>query len=359
MNAGYIFARHFRRFFSTPRHRYLSFSAFLLALMIVATAQGGREPGSALPGPISSAGETGGIVVLRAQGAKMIKIPSGDFVMGSPESEMATATKICENDAHVPDWCKLEFRRDSILFGEGTDLDDFTSREFEQHKVTLSAYWIDRTEVTVEDYKRCVQIGPCSMPPFSQGAARFDKPDLPVTYVSWNDATQYCKWRGGRLPTEAEWERAARGLTGRRFPWGNQWNRSLANHGQIRATVPPRELMAHLRRQRILVEEYDDGDGFAEVAPVGSFVSGRTADGLDDMAGNVAEWVSDWYESRYNKEAVTNPKGPTSGQVKVIRGGSYLQQGSSLRNAARAVALPGTKDSWIGFRCVSEKEPAQ
>src|SRR5438552_1920048 len=201
------------------------------------------------------------IVALRAAGPSQILIRAGTFTMGSTAQEIEFAIDLCKKDWHGTDFCEKPF-----------------VNEVEAHEVTLSAYYIDRTEVTVAAYRRCVELGRCIAPPFAAGGQRFDRTDYPVTLVTWNEANDFCRFDGGRLPTEAEWERAARGTTGRRFPWGNVYNKDICNHG-----VP---LLA-------LQDVTDDSDGFAELAPVGSFPLGRTPDGIDDLAGNVEEWVED------------------------------------------------------------------
>lgn len=322
--------------------------------------QGARLPskgGQALPSEPAASGTTGGIVVLRSPGPAMIEVAAGTFTMGAPLSESGEALRLCRGDANDPSWCELALLRDTAMLAETQGFDDLYARELEPHKVTLDAFWIDRLEVSVADYRRCADVGPCSALSYTS-AKRFDKPELPVTLVTWDEARTYCRWKGGRLPTEAEWERAARGLSGRRFPWGNGWLRAASNHGALGATSTPSELRSLGRgSHRIAIFETDASDGFAELAPVGSFPGGQTPDGIEDLAGNVAEWVEDRYNSRFGPSAVTNPTGPATGQLRVVRGGSYLSDASTLRATTRDVALPGERQTWIGFRCASNRAP--
>jgi formylglycine-generating enzyme len=205
------------------------------------------------------------------------------------------------------------------------------------HRVTLSTFEIDRTEVAVAHYRICSQVGRCNAPGFERGDARFDAPQLPVTHVMWTDAVDYCRFAGGRLPTEAEWEYAARGKAGRLFPWGNLYNPRLANHGAFAS------------------DETDDVDGFAALAPVGSFPNGKTPEGILDLAGNVSEWVADYYHDDergfgYGPEPTQNPQGPTTGTFRTARGGSYRDGAPWLRGSARQVLTIAAGPS-MGFRC--------
>jgi formylglycine-generating enzyme required for sulfatase activity len=154
--------------------------------------------------------------------------------------------------------------------------------------------------------------------------------------VTFEDAERYCKFVEARLPTEAEFERAARGVEARRYPWGNLYNAYVANHG------------------RFSLAPTDDRDGFEEAAPVGAFPQGRTPVGFLDLGGNVAEWVSDRYAIGYSEGDAIDPQGPTSppaGSERVLRGGSYTSAGPWLRGAARISAEPATRRPFIGFRC--------
>jgi formylglycine-generating enzyme required for sulfatase activity len=223
------------------------------------------------------------------------------------------------------------------------DLAAMLRAEGAAHPVTVSSFDLDRTEVTVGDYARCASAGVCAPADLSPDDPRFSRPDLPVTHVRWDDAVAYCAWAGSRLPSEAEWEYAARGVDGREFPWGNVYNGQLANHG---AWAPDRS---------------DGSDGYVGLAPVGSFPDGATPLGLLDMAGNAAEWVADVlaFDARgrpkgYDDAAVTNPKPQTSGGAfHVLRGGSYQDGAMWLRSAGRdATALP--RPPWVGFRCAAD-----
>lgn len=288
--------------------------AFVLAL-----------PGDVLANePARSSATTGGVVALRTPGPDQVLIRAGTFTMGSTEEEMARAMAACESQALGEDCKPVDF-----------------SQEWSPHPVYLSDYWIDRTEVTVAAYRRCVSTGRCVEPPFAAGGSRFDQPDLPVTLVTWNDAMTYCKWAGGRLPTEAEWERAARGLRRREYPWGDVYNRFLSNHGRPSILRP-----------------LDDADGFLELAPVGSYPDGRTPDGIADLAGNVEEWVLDWYAPEYPPAEQHDPRGPDQGDERVVRGGSYMsRRHTDLRGAARGRAFPTDYNAWRGFRCVRPAAP--
>jgi formylglycine-generating enzyme required for sulfatase activity len=272
-----------------------------------------------------------GIQLLGATPEGRVRVPGGTFVMGSSPQQLARALEACEREIQGV-YC----HDDSLL---ATLMNEQVA-----HPVTLSSFYMDRTEVTVSDYQRCVSAGACASPAFSPDDARFAHPDFPVTNVSWNDASTYCAWAGGHLPTEAEWEYAARGTQGREFPWGDVYNPHLANHGAL-ANDPT-----------------DATDGFVGLARVGSFPDGATPLGILDMAGNAAEWVADVYAMDprtmrplgYEDKPEVNPKPRvSSGGWHVIRGGSYDDAPLRLRAAARGVTTQ-LRTASVGFRCAAD-----
>ncbi|MRG90908.1 formylglycine-generating enzyme family protein [Polyangium spumosum] len=293
-----------------------------LALLVLAPSAGARGAPPRPEAPAAPAAEVntrGGIVTLQIPAPEALLLREGTFTMGSSPSEVAHAQSLCALEPMGRECPEQVF-----------------ADEYPPHEVYLSDVWIDRTEVTVARYRRCVAAGHCLEPPYASGAARFDRPELPVVMVTWNDAAAFCAWTGGRLPTEAEWERAARGTRGRRYPWGNLWNGSIVNHGKLSW------------------DELDPTDGFLELAPVSSFPDGRTPDGFADMAGNVEEWVADYYAPRYQEGSVMNPRGPTQGEERVLRGGGYVHGRPFLRAASRQHDLPSMRRPWRGFRCARD-----
>jgi eukaryotic-like serine/threonine-protein kinase len=201
---------------------------------------------------------------------------------------------------------------------------DADSDEMPQHKVTLDAFWIDRTEVTADQYAKCVAAGKCAAP----GCAGAGKGDHPVVCMTWQGAADYCAWAGRRLPTEAEWEKAARGTDGRIYPWGNEaLDRAKANYG----------------------------GNVGDATPVGAYPAGASPYGALDMAGNVWEWVNDWYRSDYYASSPgSNPQGPATGKDWVLRGGSWGYRDNDLRVANRSYdSNPTFQLDFVGFRCAA------
>ena len=228
--------------------------------------------------------------------------------------------------------------------GEFTMGSDSNSDEQPIHKVTLDAFWIDQTEVTNKMYSSCVEAGVCEEPTNAgsyshssyYGNAEFY--DYPVIYVDWNMAKTYCEWADRRLPTEAEWEKAARGENANVYPWGNTFDGSLVNFCDTNCSFS--------------YADKSSDDGFADVAPVGSYPNGASVYGALNMAGNVREWVNDWYSETYDSSSPSsNPEGPSSGQYRALRGGSWISGDDVVRSSVRYGNGPTDSDDDIGFRC--------
>lgn len=234
-----------------------------------------------------------------------------------------------------------------FLMGSNPEHDPyFYGTEGPLHRVFLDSFWIYRTEVTNVMYQECVQQGACSDLRFNSSSTRDDYygnhlyDDYPVVFVSWNDAATYCAWAGGRLPTEAEWEKAARGEDGRIFPWGDD---------------PPTGDQANYCDINCLENMRDPSrdDGFADTAPVGSYPNGSSPYSVLDMAGNVGEWAQDWFQaSYYSFSPSEDPSGPGSGTRRAIRGGSISDRVDGIRAVVRRNDVPSARESNLGFRCV-------
>jgi len=255
-----------------------------------------RRPAHRSPAKQAAVRSTPPAAITGQDGAPMVLVPAGEFTMGSDEGD-----------------------------------DD----EQPVHRVVLDGFYLDTFEVTNGRFAKFVAAIQ-SEPPW--GFADQETPvvdaERPVRWVNWLEATGYCLWAGKRLPTEAEWEKAARGPEGRVYPWGNE---------------PPTAAQA--------VFGLKEG-GAATVSPIGDHPQGRSPYGVQDLAGNLYEWVSDWYDDAFYATApLRNPRGPGAGSTKVQRGGSYINSPYRLRAAFRTKGDPTEHDPHVGFRCAQDGPP--
>ncbi|PIQ97515.1 MAG: hypothetical protein COV67_03865 [Nitrospinae bacterium CG11_big_fil_rev_8_21_14_0_20_56_8] len=237
----------------------------------------------------------------------MAFIPGGEYIMGSQKSLLElNPTDIFNTDRHT------------------------LGPEDPAHMVDLDPYYIDVYETTNEQYLEYVNVMKGRNPPYMDNAD-FNQPRQPVVGVTWSDARKYCEWRGKRLPTEAEWEKAARGKRPIAFPWGDEM---------------PEDTRAN----------FDEHLG--KTAPVGSFEAGKSDYGVYDLSGNVAEWVQDWhFPEYYLYSPKKNPAGPEKGQYKVIRGGNWRNNGEDIRLTYRNATVPSIRINTLGFRCAKSAAP--
>jgi len=240
--------------------------------------------------------------IIGKDGAPMVLIPKGKFMMGSSDEES-------------------------------------DSDENPKHTVDLDAFYIDQYEVTTGQYAKLLKKVKRKVPLFWDQVDLTQHKDLPVVGINWHDADGYCRWFGKRLPTEAEWEKAARGTDGRKYPWGSsEPTTKAANYGRY-------------------ANSYETDLYYVRVNAVGIFEAGKSPFEAYDMAGNVYEWIADWYDPEYYKvNPDSNPTGAFEGRGKVIRGGSWYQSGRALRAADRSFAPEFFRSHEIGFRCAINAE---
>jgi formylglycine-generating enzyme required for sulfatase activity len=198
------------------------------------------------------------------------------------------------------------------------------------HRVYVDAFFMDKYEVSVGQYAKFLEDTSLEAPPDWDIMNQPQHQKRPVVNIDWADAVMYCKWAGKRLPTEAEWEKAARGTDGRIYPWGNEFPTRLhANFGKT------------------------EWNNHAALVPVGKLEDGKSPYGIYDMAGNAWEWVNDWYDANYYKSSPSqNPSGPSSAELKVLRGGSWSDTPDDLRSANPHIYEPAIRYHNVGFRCV-------
>lgn len=245
-------------------------------------------------------------------GAVMVYIPVGEFIMGTSDEQI------------------------DVLIGRFPGLRrSWFNSEKPQHTVYLDGYWIYKHEVTVAQYRQFCQETGHRMPPTPFPSTGEEKgvgweDDHPIVNVNYNDAIAYSQWAGVELPTEAQWEKAGRGIDGRLWPWGSEWDSSKCN----------------------------SVDSVGKTTSVGRYPLGASPYGVMDMAGNVWEWCADWYDDNYYRKAPShNPPGPARGTWRVLRGGSWRYVPSSVRVANRYRASPVSSSPSMGFRCSSLGSP--
>ena len=260
---------------------------------------------------------------------------------------------------------------DGGKFFMGSDDKDANEIERPAHQVTLSPFCIDLYEVTAAEYKACSDVGECKRAPvevewkdikaqerksYSRlcNANHPENGAHPINCVDWDMASTYCAWQKKRLPTESEWEFAARGPDGRRYPWGDE------EPDKTRMNACGKECTTWSTKNRVVLgygdqRMYPDDDGFPLTAPVGSFPGGKSRYGLFDVVGNVWEWTSDW-DAKYAPEPVIDPKGPATGTHRIVRGGAFNGiMPSWVRPSQRYSDIPTTHSHAYGFRCAQSR----
>lgn len=270
----------------------------LTDVLFTSTPQPTETP---LPAPTLGIGSS----MTGQDGMILLYVPAGKFTMGA-KAEDALAE--CQK------------------YQSGCQLSWFKNEE-PPHEVDLTAFWLDQTDVTNAMYTKCVSAGKCDPPSDTSHYNNSSYANHPVVYVNWNKAKTYCEWAGRQLPTEAQWEKAARGTDGRIYPWGN--------------TAPDNTLL-----------NYNSNVG--DTTEVGKYPKGASPYGTLDMAGNVWQWVADWYnDTYYQSSPSSNPLGPDSGQSRVLRGGTWFINDDGVRSADRGWNGPTNTVAYfiIGFRC--------
>jgi formylglycine-generating enzyme required for sulfatase activity len=247
------------------------------------------------------------------------------LLVSSCAFEKSLPATFLHNVVRSEDWVQIPAGR--FLMGDMEGDDD----EKPVHSVDLGTFWITRFEITNQQYLKCVQAGACQ----GQEVMHSDRAREPVVNVSWQDAQDFCVWMEGRLPTEAEWEKAARGgLEAGRYPWGDA------------------EVTCDQRAENGAQFGYCPG----ERAVVGTYPANGY--GLYDVAGNAWEWVADWYSKDYYQSSPDiDPQGPQTGRYKVLRGGGWNYTVYGLRVAYRSVSYPDSRANFIGFRCARTDGP--
>jgi len=308
---------------------------------------------------------TGAVVRVEHSPHRRISIPGGKFMQGIAEDAIDDLRRQCH-----------EAFPNEVLRGNGnqrsqtTGCDEYAETQLEHmvaREVYLTPFAIDRDEVSVADYRRCVFAGGCALDPLVAGDDRYIRDGWPIVNITWIEAQDFCRWRGGRLPSEAEWERAARGDDDRIYPWGNAPRPNDFNHGQARSEAMREVEVKHFQGGATspmplhLLGDPDDTDGFAILARPGSYAWGDGPYGTRDQAGNVAEWTADAYVNTdrirgYDGLPALNPVRDGNGNdPRVVRGGSWRQpmwlSRADVRDPYNDLYNANRRFPYIGFRC--------
>lgn len=279
-------------------------------------------------------------VVLACAAMPIIAILRGTTVTPYEKPMSGTAADVESVEESAPGEEPIPSEMVAIAAGpfvRGTENGGFDERP--TRTIHLDEYSIDRFEVTNHQYQQFVVATGHRKPGlpsrYAKSGAKVRGVNQPIVYVSWDDAEEYCRWKGKRLPTEAEWEKAMRGTDGRLWPWGNKEQPDGANWARVK-------------------------DGYEVSARVGTFQIDKSPYGVMDGAGNVMEWVADWYDETYYKSSPDrNPPSPEYGTYRVLRGGSYTTTGADVRITSRSKMMPDFRDETIGFRCATSTNSGQ
>jgi formylglycine-generating enzyme required for sulfatase activity len=268
----------------------------------------------------------------------MVFVEGGTFLRGSDPDGIQKGLKLCRQTYYKPLECNA----------------DWFKREGPQQELTIDPFYIDKYEVTNAQYRKCVKAGDCPKQNYKKCslydpiAAKWvdggkpeehiKKSNHPAVCVSWWNARDYCKWANKRLPTDAEWEKAARGdMDAREYPWGDFWEPTLANTGEVNGLGVQ--------------------DGWMTTAPVGKFKDGKSPYGAYDMAGNVWEWTADYFEDAYYMHAPQkNPRNKTKTNERSMRGGAWSFAGNGARVPYRYFAPPSSYRDSVGMRCAKDAD---
>lgn len=317
-------------------------SLLFVVLALLLAGCGGTPIPTAVPPTATPVPVLGSTQARPADGMVMVYVPAGEFTMGSTDTQVDEVLDLCNE--YIGD-CQREW---------------FTGAQ-PTHPVSLDAFWLDRTEVTNAQFAAFLNASGNqeeggvtwleikNKNALIEEAAGTFRPkdgyaDHPAIEVSWYAAAAYCAWAGGRLPTEAEWEYAARGPASSVYPWGDSFDSARLNYCD---------------KQCYFSWKDDDGDdGYERTAPVGSYPAGASWCGALDMAGSVWEWVSDRYgEDYYAQSPSANPPGPADGEKRAVRGGSWFDYPGSVRSAGRGQGPPEGRNDTGGFRCAAPGQP--